>query len=139
MASCELYCRSCNLVVCTSAALARSVTHVVGLLQVPLLASLNAAQRSDLCTALKPRIFNAGESIVRKGDPGEAFYIVESGTCTVLGDSGQVIALHLMLHHAPVERKEKKGETTRFSVMHLYLLAFGQVPALQLMLFRALC
>lgn len=109
MASCELYCRSCNLVVCTSAALARSLTRVVGLLQVPLLASLNAAQRSDLCTALKPRIFNAGESIVRKGDPGEAFYIVESGTCTVLGDSGQVIALHLMLHHAPVERKERRN------------------------------
>ena len=103
--------------VCTSAAAAvRPVTHVVGLLQVPLLASLNAAQRSDLCTALKPRIFNAGESIVRKGEPGEAFYIVESGTCTVLGDSGQVLALHLMLHHAPV------------------FVAFGQVPALHLTL-----
>lgn len=60
------------------------------LVQVPLLASLNAAQRSDLCTALKPRLFSAGETIVRKGEPGEAFYIVESGSCTVLGDSGQV-------------------------------------------------
>ena len=57
----------------------------------PLLTSLTAGQRSDLCTALKPRIFNAGESIVRKGEPGEAFYIVESGTCTVLGDAGQVL------------------------------------------------
>jgi len=75
---------------------------VVGMVQVPLLASLNAAQRSDLCTALKPRIFNAGESIVRKGEPGEAFYIVESGTCTVLGDSGQVPALHLMLCYVSV-------------------------------------
>lgn len=56
-----------------------------------MLASLTAGQRSDLCTALKPRIFNAGESIVRKGEPGEAFYIVESGTCTVLGDAGQVL------------------------------------------------
>lgn len=58
-------------------------------MQVPLLAALNASQRSELCTALKPRIFNAGESIVRKGEPGEAFYIVESGSCVVLGDSGQ--------------------------------------------------
>ena len=108
-----LYCTSCNPVVCTGAAAhVRPVTHVVGLLQVPLLASLNAAQRSDLCTALQPRIFNAGESIVRKGEPGEAFYIVESGTCTVLGDSDQVIALHLMLHHVPVDRKEKKRKET---------------------------
>ena len=103
-----------------AAAPVRPVTNAVGLVQVPLLASLNAAQRSDLCTALKPRIFNAGESIVRKGEPGEAFYIVESGTCTVLGDSGQVIVLHLMLHHA------------------LVFVAFGQVHALHRMLFRAL-
>ena len=47
-------------------------------LQVPLLASLNAAQRSELCTALKPRLFSAGESIVRQGEPGEAFYIASS-------------------------------------------------------------
>ena len=60
------------------------------MLQVPLLAALNAAQRSDLCMALKPRLFSAGEAIVRKGELGEAFYIVESGSCTVLGDSGQV-------------------------------------------------
>ena len=140
MASCELYCRSCNSVICIgAAALARSLTHVVGLLQVPLLASLNAAQRSDLCTALKPRIFNAGESIVRKGEPGEAFYIVESGTCTVLGDSGQVLALHLMLHHAPVERKEKKGEKYALWRHAPVFVAFAQMHALQLMRFRVLC
>ncbi|KAL0041624.1 hypothetical protein WJX79_009879 [Trebouxia sp. C0005] len=69
----------------------RRLWRFKALRKVPLLASLNAAQRSDLCTALKPRIFNAGESIVRKGEPGEAFYIVESGTCTVLGDSGQEV------------------------------------------------
>ncbi|KAL0050057.1 hypothetical protein WJX82_003639 [Trebouxia sp. C0006] len=69
----------------------RRLWRFEALRKVPLLASLNAAQRSDLCTALKPRIFNAGESIVGKGDPGEAFYIVESGTCTVLGDSGQEV------------------------------------------------
>ncbi|KAL0042257.1 hypothetical protein WJX77_007366 [Trebouxia sp. C0004] len=69
----------------------RRLWRFEALRKVPLLASLNAAQRSDLCTALKSRIFNAGESIVRKGEPGEAFYIVESGTCTVLGDSGQEV------------------------------------------------
>lgn len=68
-------------------------------LQVPLLAALNASQRSELCTALKPRIFNAGEMIVRKGEPGEAFYIVESGSCLVLGDSGQACKPSLLLNH----------------------------------------
>ena len=67
-----------------------SLRPVICLLQVPLLAPLSPGQRSDLCTALKPRMFNAGESIVRKGEPGQAFYIVESGTCIVLGASGQV-------------------------------------------------
>ena len=71
-------------------------------MQVPLLASLSAGQRSDLCTALKPRIFNAGESIVRKGEPGEAFYIVESGTCIVLGASGQVHMAPVCSHTASV-------------------------------------
>ncbi|KAA6429168.1 MAG: cGMP-dependent kinase, partial [Trebouxia sp. A1-2] len=80
----------------------RRLWRFKALRKVPLLASLNAAQRSDLCTALKPRIFNAGESIVRKGEPGEAFYIVESGTCTVLGDSGQ--ASHYILMQQEVLR-----------------------------------
>lgn len=59
------------------------------LVQVPLLAALDASQRSELCKALKPRMFNAGEIIVRKGEPGDFFYVVESGECVVLGDSGQ--------------------------------------------------
>lgn len=68
------------------------------MVQVPLLAPLNSSQRSELCSALKPRIFNAGEVIVRKGEPGEAFYIVESGSCVVLGDSGQA-STHLLPCH----------------------------------------
>lgn len=40
--------------------------------------------------ALKPRMFSAGEVIVRKGEPGDFFYVVESGECVVLGDSDQV-------------------------------------------------
>ena len=121
--------------VCTgAAAVVRPVTHVVGVVQVPLLASLNAAQRSDLCTALKPRIFNAGESIVRKGEPGESFYIVESGTCTVLGDSGQVLALHLMLHHASVFAALGQVIALHLMLHHASVfVAFGQVHALQLM------
>jgi hypothetical protein len=122
-------------VVCTgAAALVRPVTDVVGMVQVPLLASLNAAQRSDLCTALKPRIFNAGESIVRKGEPGEAFYIVESGTCTVLGDSGQVPALHLMLRYVSVAFDQVFPLQL---VLHHTSVAFGQKVALHLMLHHA--
>lgn len=97
---------------------------VFALTQVPLLASLNAAQRSELCTALKPRIFNAGESIVRKGEPGEAFYIVESGTCTVLGDSGQVTKTCLssaVIHSAPCAGRLWPGD------QNLSVLKYTQV------------
>ena len=76
------------------------------MLQVPLLAALNASQRSELCTALKPRIFNAGEMIVRKGEPGEAFYIVESGSCVVLGDSGQASKPPSLLHNHNCSHKQ---------------------------------
>ena len=55
-----------------------------------MLAALDASQRSELCKALKPRLFSAGETIVRKGEPGDFFYVVESGECVVLGDAGQV-------------------------------------------------
>lgn len=73
---------------CTRRHVVKSSWHVM--VQVPLLAALDASQRSELCKALKPRMFNAGETIVRKGEPGDFFYVVESGECVVLGDSGQV-------------------------------------------------
>ena len=63
----------------------------VGCGQVPLLGPLTLAQRGQLCTALQPlRHIPAGTVLVRRGEPGDAFYIVESGTCQVLGDSNQV-------------------------------------------------
>ena len=55
-----------------------------------LLSSLSNQQRSKLCAALKPIHSPPGTMLVAKGEVGDAFYIVESGICQVLGDAGQV-------------------------------------------------
>ena len=59
-------------------------------LQVALLSLLSNQQRSQLCTALKPIHVPQGTMLVAKGEVGDAFYIVESGICQVLGDANQV-------------------------------------------------
>lgn len=58
------------------------------LARVPLLASLDSAQLhtfADACTALE---IPAGEPVFRVGDPGDALYIVESGTLEAVLDEG---------------------------------------------------
>jgi len=58
------------------------------LARVPLLASLDSAQLhafADACTALEVA---AGEPVFRVGDPGDALYIVESGTLEAVLDEG---------------------------------------------------
>ncbi|KAF4961993.1 hypothetical protein FSARC_9899 [Fusarium sarcochroum] len=47
--------------------------------EVPLLASLNPYERSKIADALETRKFTAGEIIIKEGDPGHAFYLLESG------------------------------------------------------------
>ena len=58
--------------------------------QVPLFASLSPSQKSQLCTALRPLHVKAGTAIVRAGDAGNTFYVVEAGTCTVHSTQGKV-------------------------------------------------
>lgn len=57
--------------------------------QVPLFASLTPAQRSQLCTALKPMHVRGGTAIVRAGDVGDTFYVVEAGACSVVNEARQ--------------------------------------------------
>ncbi|KAF9770387.1 hypothetical protein IL306_012072 [Fusarium sp. DS 682] len=47
--------------------------------EVPLLASLNPYERSKIADALETKKFAAGEVIINEGDPGHAFYLLESG------------------------------------------------------------
>ena len=58
--------------------------------QVPLFTPMTPPQRSQLCTALKPLHVKAGTCIVKVGDAGNTFYVVEAGTCLVKSAAGQV-------------------------------------------------
>ena len=58
--------------------------------QVPLLTALRPQQRLALCTAFGSRVVPAGQAVIRKGEEGDTFYIIEEGGCTVVGEEGQV-------------------------------------------------
>ena len=51
--------------------------------EVPLLSSLTPYERSKIADALETQKFPKGSTIIREGDPGEAFYLLESGTAVV--------------------------------------------------------
>ncbi|MCJ1477046.1 hypothetical protein MMC13_005717 [Lambiella insularis] len=51
--------------------------------EVPLLSTLTPYERSKIADALETQKFPAGSTIIREGDPGEAFYLLESGTAAV--------------------------------------------------------
>lgn len=47
--------------------------------EVPLLSTLTAYERSKIADALETQKFAAGTAIIKEGDAGEAFYLLESG------------------------------------------------------------
>lgn len=49
--------------------------------EVPLLASLTKYERSKIADALDTKTYPAGTTIIKEGDAGEAFYLLESGEC----------------------------------------------------------
>lgn len=51
--------------------------------EVPLLASLTPYERSKIADALETKKFPAGTTIIKEGDVGESFYILESGEAEV--------------------------------------------------------
>lgn len=62
------------------------------LASVPILGSLTPQEISKVADALEQRTYGEGESVVREGEPGKEFYIVESGRAEVLKrarDGGQ--------------------------------------------------
>lgn len=52
--------------------------------EVPLLISLEAYERHKIADALESVTFNDGEPVIRQGDVGDSFYIIESGNARVL-------------------------------------------------------
>lgn len=74
--------------------------------QVPVLTPLTPAQKAQLCPVLRPISAPAGTTLVRRGELGDAFYIVQAGCCVIFGEDGKVwhlprIALRCS-HRAPV-------------------------------------
>ena len=54
----------------------------------------------------------AGTTIVKRGEPGDTFCIVESGTCTVLGEDGQVRPWHQLPDAQGIQRNTQLGGLT---------------------------
>lgn len=52
--------------------------------EVPILVSLEGHERSKIADALEERIYEEGEDVVREGELGKNFYIIESGKAEVL-------------------------------------------------------
>lgn len=59
------------------------------LAQAPLLAGLSAAELEDLEARLRRRRYRKGEVILRQGDPGTTFFLIESGRVRVAVTSPQ--------------------------------------------------
>ena len=57
--------------------------------EVPILVSLEAHERSKIADALEERIYEEGEDVVREGELGKNFYIIESGKAEVLKKKGE--------------------------------------------------
>lgn len=58
---------------------------------VNLLSSMQMYERGQLVDALKPETFKAGDIIVKQGDPGDKFYIVEEGNCVAEKSGAEVM------------------------------------------------
>jgi cAMP-dependent protein kinase regulator len=58
--------------------------------EVQVLISLEPYERHKIADALESQIFHAGEVVIRQGDVGEGFYIIESGTAkiTIIDENG---------------------------------------------------
>ncbi|KAF4688775.1 hypothetical protein FOZ60_002441 [Perkinsus olseni] len=65
------------------AAASKREKHEAFLKSVPLLESMDSYERSKIADALRTENYKAGETIVRQGDTGDKFYMVEEGECTV--------------------------------------------------------
>lgn len=61
--------------------------------RVPLLQQLSNAARGQLCDILEQVIVPKKTRVVSQGDPGDAFYIVETGVLAVLKDGKPVMRL----------------------------------------------
>merc|ERR1719262_1833862 len=62
------------------------------LAKVPLLASMDAYERSQLADALRSESFGDGQTIVSQGEVGQKFYIIEEGEAVAAKNGVQVMS-----------------------------------------------
>jgi cAMP-dependent protein kinase regulator len=62
--------------------------------EVPLLSSLTPYERSKIADALESQKFPAGHTIIREGDPGHSFYLLESGEAVATKSGNDTPVLH---------------------------------------------
>jgi cAMP-dependent protein kinase regulator len=65
------------------------------LAEVPILRSLEAHERAKIADALEPRVFEPGADVVREGELGKNFYIIESGEANVLQKDSDSTEQHI--------------------------------------------
>ncbi|KAK0388215.1 hypothetical protein NLU13_4460 [Sarocladium strictum] len=58
---------------------------------VPLLSSLTPYERSKIADALETQKFAAGEEIIKEGDPGHSFFLLESGEADAVKGDAKVL------------------------------------------------
>jgi cAMP-dependent protein kinase regulator len=58
---------------------------------VPILSSLETYERSKIADALESRTYQAGEEVIKEGEPGDDFYLIESGVAQVEKQGAGVI------------------------------------------------
>merc|ERR1712194_729593 len=59
--------------------------------KVPLLASMDSYERSQLADALRSETFAAGQTIVSQGEAGHKFYIIEEGEASATKGGDEVM------------------------------------------------
>ena len=62
-------------------------------MQVPILFNLSDSQLLDLAQQLKAKTVNPGEVVIKEGDEGDSFYIIEEGTFSCYLNDGTKLAL----------------------------------------------
>jgi len=98
--------------------------------EVDILKSLNHFELSRLAEIMEPECFEDGEVIIKQGDPGEMFYILEEGTCAAYisgqdgekevkryDNQGQFFGEIALLTDAP--RKATVKATSDVAVLHI--------------------
>lgn len=74
---------------------ARSLPQLDVLDRIPFFKELPLEQRLLICERLESVAFNEGEVVIRQGDPGDAFYIVEEGRLevSIIGPRGDEVVV----------------------------------------------